>query len=133
MTNNTAIVVFAHGSSVEAANEGVRAMTAELARRGDFSLTDTAFLEMAKPDLPASAERLIAAGARRLLIVPFFLTLGIHLRRDLPGIVDQLRIIHPGVDFQIAPPLEGHPSLVDVMLGRARDLITENNAAGQTD
>lgn len=118
-----AVVVFAHGSSVEAANAGVRTLTAELGRRGAYSLIETAFLELAQPDLPAAVACLCARGATRIVIVPFFLTLGIHLRRDLPGIVDGLRLIHPDVEFEIAPPLEGHPSLVDVMLGRAEEAI----------
>ncbi len=118
-----AVVVFAHGSSVEAANEGVRAMTAELARRGAYELVETAFLELAQPDLPAAVACLCARGATRIVVVPFFLTLGIHLRRDLPGIVDALRGIHPSVEFEIAPPLEGHPALVDAMLGRAEDAL----------
>ena len=117
---STAVVVFAHGSSVESANEGVRAMTAELARRGGFKLVETAFLELGQPDLPAAVDSLCARGANRIVVVPFFLTLGIHLRRDLPGIVEELRGIHHGVEFEITPPLEGHPALVDVMLGRAQ-------------
>lgn len=128
----TAVVVFAHGSSVETANEGVRAMTAELAQRGRFQLVETAFLELAQPDLPAAVACLCARGATRIVVVPFFLTLGIHLRRDLPGIVEELRGIHHGVEFEIAPPLEGHPALVDVMLGRAQGALS-NKHAGETD
>jgi sirohydrochlorin ferrochelatase len=117
---------------VESANEGVRAMTAELAQRGNFDLVETAFLELAQPDLPAAVASLCAQGATRIVVVPFFLTLGIHLRRDLPGIVDELRGIHQGVEFDITPPLEGHPALVDVMLGRAQGALTRPNA-GETD
>lgn len=126
-----AVVVFAHGSSVAAANDGVRALTAELGRRGQYELIETAFLELAQPDLPAAVACLSARGATRIVIVPFFLTLGIHLRRDLPGIVEGLRGIHPSMEFEIAPPLEGHPSLVDVMLGRAEEALGKH--AGKAD
>ena len=84
----TAIIVFAHGSSVETANEAVRAVTREVAREGGFTLTETAFLEMAQPDLPAAVAKMHAAGAERIVVIPYFLTLGIHLRRDLPRIVE---------------------------------------------
>ena len=30
-------------------------------------------------------------GVRQILVVPYFLTLGIHLQRDLPGMVDRSR------------------------------------------
>lgn len=119
----TAIVVFAHGSSVEQANDGVRAMTAQVAVRGGFDLVETAFLECAQPDLPVAVARVVSSGATRVIVVPFFLTLGIHLRRDLPAIVDSLRELHPGVVIEVTQPLEGHPVLVDVMLGRAQDAM----------
>ncbi|MBC7925726.1 MAG: CbiX/SirB N-terminal domain-containing protein [Bryobacteraceae bacterium] len=119
----TAIVVFAHGSSVESANEGVRRMSAEMAARGGFPLVETAFLEMGKPDLPGAVACMCAGGAKHILVVPFFLTLGIHLRRDLPGIVDELLRIHTGITIEVTDPLEGHPALVDVMVGRAKDAL----------
>jgi len=129
----TAVIVFAHGSTVEEANEGVRTMTAELALRGNFALVDTAFLDCASPDLRESVGRMAAAGATRIVVIPFFLTLGIHLRRDLPGIVDGLRGIYAGVDIDVTEPLEGHPALVDIMLGRAREALKGERSAGKAD
>ena len=129
----TAVIVFAHGSTVEEANEGVRTMTAELALRGNFALVDTAFLDCASPDLRESVARMAAAGATRIVVIPFFLTLGIHLRRDLPGIVDGLRGIYAGVDIDVTEPLEGHPALVDIMLARAREALKGERSAGKAD
>lgn len=119
----TAIVVFAHGSSVEAANEGVRAMATEMAQRGNFPVVQTAFLELGQPDLREAVRQVRAKGATRVIVVPFFLTLGIHLRRDLPAIVDNLRSIYSDLDIEITSPLEGHPALVDVMIGRAQEAL----------
>jgi len=96
----TGIIVFAHGSTVEEANEGVRAMTSELALRGNFDLVDTAFLDCAVPTLSDSVAEMVARGAGRIVVVPFFLTLGIHLRRDLPEIVDRLSSLHPGLRIE---------------------------------
>ena len=115
------IIVFAHGSSVASANDAVRAVTAEMARAGGWDLVETAFLEQAPPDLPAAAETLIARGARRIVVVPYFLTLGIHLQRDLPRIADAIRSIHPGVVIRVTPPLDGHPAMARVLADRARE------------
>lgn len=121
----TGIVIFAHGSSVETANEGVRALAAEVARQMRIELIEPAFLECGQPDLAAGVARLVARGAQRIVVVPFFLTLGIHLQRDLPRIVRELSAIHNGVDIEIAPPLEGHPALVTALMDR----INEGGAA----
>ncbi len=118
-----AIVIFAHGSSVESANESVRAVTADVARRGGFDLVETAFLEIAQPDLAQAVDRLAARGARTVLVIPYFLTLGIHLKRDLPRIAAEIERIHPGMKIRIAPPLDGHPAMSQALLDRAREAM----------
>jgi sirohydrochlorin ferrochelatase len=71
---------------------------------------ETAFLE-AQPGLAEAVARLAGSGATRILVVPYFLTLGIHLQRDLPAIVEQLAQAHQNVEIRITPPLDGHPAL----------------------
>ncbi len=115
----TGLVVFAHGSSVASANEAVARVTARMSAEGGYELVETAYLEMAQPDLREAVARLAARGATRIVVIPYFLTLGIHLRRDLPRIVDELSGIHPGVRIDVTEPLDGHPSLVGILLQRA--------------
>jgi sirohydrochlorin ferrochelatase len=118
----TGVVIFAHGSSVVSANEAVEKVAAEAAEAGGFSLYQTAFLE-APPDLRTAVGRLIELGSERICIVPYFLTLGIHLKRDLPALVRQLEGEHPGVEMRIAPPLDGHQGLSRILAERAREML----------
>ena len=118
---STGIIIFAHGSSVAAANDSVRAVAEEVARVGGFDLVEAAFLEQAAPDLAAGVDRLVQRGASRIVVIPYFLTLGIHLQRDLPRIVERISSIHTGVEIQVTPPLDGHPALVRILLERAWD------------
>jgi sirohydrochlorin ferrochelatase len=115
-----AIVVFGHGSSVESANEAVRTVARDAAAAGGWGNYETAFLE-AEPKLDDAIARLVKAGASEVLVIPYFLTLGIHLRRDLPKLVDDLSRRH-GVNIRIAPPLDGHPQLSRILVDRAREV-----------
>ena len=90
----TGIAIFAHGSSVASANDSVRAVAGLVARQGGFELVEAAFLEQGKPDLAEAVARLAARGASRILVVPYFLTLGLHLQRDLPRIVADIARIN---------------------------------------
>lgn len=90
---------------------------------GAHELVEGAFLELAEPDLATAAERLIARGARRIIVIPYFLTLGIHLQRDLPRLAKEIRTRHPDVAFSITPPLDGHPALETILLDRAREAL----------
>ena len=116
----TGLVIFAHGSSVAAANEAVIRVTGRMAVEGGYELVETAYLEMAQPDLREAVARLAARGADRIVVIPYFLTLGIHLKRDLPRIVEELAGVHEGVRIDVTEPLDGHPSLVGILLERAR-------------
>jgi sirohydrochlorin ferrochelatase len=118
---STAIVVFAHGSRIESANQAVRAVAGELARAGGFERVEAAFLELGQPDLEGAVALLAGQGIRRIVIIPYFLTLGIHLERDLPAIVDRISQIHKSVELVTTPPLDGHPALLQILLERAKD------------
>jgi sirohydrochlorin ferrochelatase len=115
------IAIFAHGSSVASANEAVRAVADRVARQGGFALVEAAFLEQGSPDLAEAVRRLAARGATKILVVPYFLTLGLHLQRDLPRIVADISRIQPGVEIRVTPPLDGHPAMALALIERARD------------
>ena len=113
----TGLIVFAHGSTIESANDAVHAVTAELARRTGCRV-ETAFLDCAPPAMADAVARLTADGIRQVIVLPYFLTLGVHLQRDLPAIVDRLRPIYKDVEFSITQPLDGHPALLDILVHR---------------
>jgi sirohydrochlorin ferrochelatase len=117
----TGIVIFAHGSSVESANGAVRAVAAGVARQGGFELVEAAFLEGGRPQLAEAVASLAAQGAARVLVVPYFLTLGLHLQRDLPRIVADIARIQSNVEVRVTPPLDGHPAMIEALIDRARD------------
>jgi sirohydrochlorin ferrochelatase len=116
----TGIVLFAHGSRVESANDAVRAVAADLARAGGFAHVQAAFLELGRPSLEDAVGRLVEDGVTRVVVVPYFLTLGLHMERDLPRLVDDIASKHSKLEMSVTPPLDGHPALVDVLLDRVR-------------
>jgi sirohydrochlorin ferrochelatase len=120
----TGIVIFAHGSRVPSANEAVRVVAEAATAAGAFERVETAFLE-AQPSLAEAVARLAESGVTRILVVPYFLTLGIHLQRDLPAIVEQLAQAHQNVEIRITPPLDGHPALAQVLLDRAHAALID--------
>ena len=128
----TGITVFGHGSSVETANQAVRDFTTQLGIRGGFPLIEPSFLELGRPDLPEAVRRLVDQGAARIIVIPYFLTVGIHLKRDLPRIVAELRLIYSGIEIEITEPMYGHPALVDVLLDRAKEAMHGGSGVAST-
>ena len=119
----TGIIVFAHGSRLEPANQAVRSIAHRLAAAGGFEAVQTAFLELGEPSLEGAVEALVAQGVHDILVVPYFLTLGVHLERDLPLIINQVASTLTGVRIRAAAPLDGHPALLEVLLDRIRTTL----------
>ncbi len=110
-----ALVLFAHGAraaSWAAPFERLRDLTAARVPGVPVSL---AFLELMEPRLPAEVARLAAAGIDEITVVPVFLGQGGHLLRDLPLLVDQLRIDHPGVVVKVVGAVGEDPAVLAAM------------------
>jgi sirohydrochlorin ferrochelatase len=55
-------------------------------------------------------------------MIPYFLSAGIHLTRDLAAARDELAQRHPGVEFRLGAPLGPHPLLDQLVATRIREL-----------
>lgn len=118
----TGFIVFAHGSRVESANQAVREVASQMADSGRHAV-EAAFLELGQPDLAGAAGLLVERGAKRIVVIPYFLTLGTHMQRDLPRLVRAAAEAHGGIDMEITSPLDGHPALLQALLDRASDAL----------
>jgi len=118
----TALLLIAHGSRQAEANDDLRHVAAELERRGR-AIVEASFLELAEPDIAAGGRRCVARGAARVVLVPYFLSAGVHVRRDLAEARRTLAEMHPAVEFVLAEPLGRHPALLDVVEERVRQAV----------
>jgi sirohydrochlorin ferrochelatase len=119
-----AIILFAHGSAVEEANEGVRKLARRIQGHGGYAYVRASFLGPGKPELGPAIAEAVAEGFDRIVVIPYFLTLGIHLRRDLPRLVAAEEQKHPGLEIRVGRSLEDHPEMASLVLSRIRE-ITE--------
>lgn len=104
-TQNSALVLFAHGARDPEWAEPFRALQARVsARRPDLAVA-LAFLEMMTPSLAECVSRLAADGHRRITIAPLFLAQGGHLKRDLPPLLADLQARHPDSTISLLPPI----------------------------
>ena len=117
----TALLLIAHGSRNPAANDDLHHLADVLRRRGRYALVEAAFLELAEPTIDAAGRRCATRGARRVILLPYFLSAGVHVRDDLTEYRDRLTAECPGVTFVLAEPLGRHPMLADIVAQRAEE------------
>ena len=113
----SAVILIAHGSRRDEANNELHDLVGRLRAKLPDLWIEPAFLEIARPDIDAAANRCIAQGARTVLLVPYFLSMGVHLTRDLTDACVRLQAAHPDSKISLAPPL-GPDELLDVLVLR---------------
>ena len=120
------IILFAHGSVVEEANQGVHDLASEIRSLGRFHFVRAAFLDCAHPNLGEAITEAVEAGSSRIIVIPYFLTMGIHLRRDLPNLIAPEKERFPDVAIEVGQSLEGHPRMSSIILERIEQALHEN-------
>jgi sirohydrochlorin ferrochelatase len=117
----TAILLIAHGSREAKANDDLVTLAAELREAGPYTIVEPAFLELAEPTIVVAGGRCAAAGAERVVLVPYFLSAGVHVTRDLQNYRESLGRAFPAIEFVLAGPLGPHALLRDIVLQRANE------------
>lgn len=119
-----ALIVFAHGSRVAEANQSVQDVARVAAAEAGFEAWQEAFLELTEPTLTHAVQLLARKGAKRIVVCPYFLVMGVHLQKDLPELLAQAAADSPGVELIPSEPLGGHPSLAKVLAERAVEALS---------
>ena len=83
---------------------------------------ELAFLEFMKPQLEECAETLVKEGFERIVVLPVFLARGGHLKRDVPQLIEQLRVRNPQTQFELADAIGEADLLVRAMARHALTL-----------
>lgn len=118
----TAVLLIAHGSRQATANDDLLALAHRLSATRAHLIVEPCFLELAEPDIPTGANRCLERGAKSVLMIPYFLSAGVHLIRDLTAARDALALEHPAIDFRLAAPLGPHPLLDELVAIRIREI-----------
>ncbi len=118
MLESTAVLLIAHGSRRPEANADLVKLAEMIRERGTYDLVEIAYLELAEPTIPQAAARCVEQGAKRVLMLPYFLSAGSHVVLDLERFRQEATEQFPLVRFQLCPPLGLHPLMVELVMTR---------------
>jgi sirohydrochlorin ferrochelatase len=116
-----ALLLIAHGSRRSEANADLEYLAAGIRQRGRYPIVQVSYLEMAEPGIETGVSMCVGKGATEVIMLPYFLSPGMHVVEDLTFTRKQLCERFPTVGFTLAEPLGRHPLLIDVVEERARE------------
>lgn len=114
-----ALILFSHGSLLCGAGEALESHAERLRARGDYGAVEIGYLNYSAPSFAEAVEKVVAAGASRVIVAPYFLVAGYFVTISLPRELDKARGAHPGVTFLVAEALKQDEALVDALLDAA--------------
>ncbi|MGA5703614.1 sirohydrochlorin chelatase [Peterkaempfera bronchialis] len=118
----TTVLLVGRGSTDPDANSEVHKAARLLWEGRGLAGVETAFVSLADPDVPAGLERCRLLGARRIVVLPYFLFTGI-----LPDRVDRQAADwaadHPDVEVRRAGVMGATEELADLVLERYREAL----------
>ena len=125
MPDDTVFVLVAHGSREPAWAEPLVRLAQEVGAR-------LAFVEMGTPSIEEAVTGALDEGARTVKLLPLFMAVGRHVKRDIPASVEALRATHPGSNIEILPALGENERFWEALREIARaQMGTAGTAAAQ--
>lgn len=110
-----AVILLGHGSALDEANEILRKTAKALQQRQGYAVVEPAFLLLAEPRFHQALERLIERGFRDITVMPYFLSCGAHVAKEIPAEVALIRKKYPNLKITITESLGFHEKIVDIV------------------
>jgi len=95
------LILLAHGARDPAWATPFAAVVARVQEKAPETLVRLAFLELMTPRLQDAGIELADLGCARVDVVPLFLGMGGHVRRDVPQQLELLRTARPAVGWTL--------------------------------
>lgn len=115
------LLLIAHGSRRETANQEVRELAERIQQHNlnEYAAVVPAFLEFAGPDIGEGVDYCVEMGAKEITVVPYFLSLGAHVERDIPGALDVASSRHPEIKVHLKRHFGATEGLVEFVINCA--------------
>ncbi|WP_332649836.1 CbiX/SirB N-terminal domain-containing protein [Lysinibacillus sp. 54212] len=127
----TAILLIARGGSDPYANGDVYKISRLLWEKLDVAMVESAFMGVTTPTVQQGIERCVKLGAKKIIMLPYFLFTGILMER-MGKMAESFIEEYPEVDITIAQYFGYHPNLKKVLIERLQQAI-DGTSTGMQD
>ena len=120
VTAKKAIILIGHGSRATGADDDMEKISAGLRKKLGVTV-ETCRLEGRGTTFAEAFEKCAALGAKEVLVLPYFLHFGVHLRRDIPKLMRESLKKHPEINLILGRHLGFDEALVDLVAKRINE------------
>ena len=118
------LMLVAHGSRRDESNLEIESLAKKIAlfKVKEFEVVMTAFLEFAKPSITEAIDNCTVIGATKVTILPYFLSAGVHIAKDIPSEVEKGAQKNPNLNIKISNYFGSRNEISEILLKTALNI-----------
>lgn len=110
-----AVILLAHGSRVPEAGRDMERVADHLKEKYAHPIVEICYLSRWGPHFPEVLEKCVHQGAKKIIVIPYFLHVGLHLLLDIPEMLQEEAQKFPEVRLILGKGLGFNEALVDLV------------------
>lgn len=120
MENNKieAVIIMGHGSATSGAGDDMEHIARVMSEKPGYPIVAISYLSRQEPTFTEAFEKCIARGAKRIIVIPYFLHAGVHILKDIPEMVKEKAAQYQDVEVVVGRHLGFDELLVELVRKR---------------
>lgn len=119
---DTAVILLGRGGSDRDANSDLYKITRLLWESMNYRIVEPSFMGVTAPLIDVGVDRCVKLGAKKVVILPYFLFTGILIKR-LQNMIHEFKRQYPEIDFVLAEYFGFHEKLEEILLDRVAEAL----------
>lgn len=116
--HGTAVILMGHGSRIPGADSGMEEVARGIGKRFENVMVRTCSMSMLGPRFGEALEECVANGVKKVVVIPYFLHFGAHMKEDIPAILFEKACLYPSVRIIMGKNLGFDEKLIDLVVKR---------------
>jgi sirohydrochlorin ferrochelatase len=119
-----AIILLGHGSRVPDAGKEMERAAELLKEKYGLEMVKSCNMSRLGPHFPETLEECARNGAKEVIVIPYFLNMGLHIRLDIPEMMQEEALKYPDIKLVYGKQLGFDDSFVDILFKRIQESLT---------
>lgn len=112
------ILIIGHGSRIKEGNDAFEDLVRIIGEKESIPVRG-AHLSLSDPTIEDSVKKMHQEGIKEIIILPYFLFGGTHIRKHIPEKLKLLKEELGDIDFILTEPLANDPLVIQALIERA--------------
>ena len=115
------LIILAHGSRRKESNLEIESLVKKipLFKVKKFEVVMPAFLEFEKPSIIDAIDKCVRIGATKVTLLPYFLSAGVHITKDIPTEVEKSLQQNPNLKIKITDYFGSRDEIAEILVKTA--------------